>query len=55
MDIPFLKAFTECITSPIPIGPVVVTVGELSIIAFVGSAIVMTVAIALVLRLTRRS
>ena len=54
MDIPALKAFTQYITRPISIGPVVVTVGELTVIAFVGGAIVVTVAIALALRLMRR-
>lgn len=55
MDIPALKAFTQHLTCSIPIGPVVFTVGELAIVAFVGSAIVATLAIALVLHLTRRS
>ncbi len=55
MDIPALKAFTQLLTTPIPMGPVVLTVAELTIVAFVGSAIVATLAIALVLGLTRRS
>ena len=55
MDIPALKAFTEFITHPIPMGPIVVTVGELAIIVFVGSALVATSLISLVLHWTRRS
>jgi hypothetical protein len=54
MDTSALEAVTTHLTRPISIGPVVLTVGELTIVALVGSAIVATLAIALVLRLTRR-
>jgi hypothetical protein len=55
MDIPALKALTQLLTTPIPMGPVVLTVAELTIVTFVGSAIVAALAVVLLLRLTRRS